>query len=255
MDEINKKILFYLLKDYRMSQRAIAKKLGLSSPAVNYRIDRLFSENVIKRISLYVNPNFYGKYHGYVAFKNLKSWEGEYVFRVNCLEQTNIYEIEGKDINDLQLKIDLMTKILGTPRMIYIPKQTPYSPSSFDVKLVSILKEEPTAEVMELAEKMRVSTKTIRRHLRYLYNKNFIRIIPIIDLNKADLFIYAIFTSKVEVARKFFSQTMFREISDDSAGIFVNVANSLEEVKGMYSKFREFDEDADIMITIDYDVT
>ncbi|WP_373469211.1 winged helix-turn-helix transcriptional regulator [Acidianus infernus] len=35
MDQINKKILFYLLKDYRTSQRSIAKMIGISSPAVN----------------------------------------------------------------------------------------------------------------------------------------------------------------------------------------------------------------------------
>lgn len=254
MDEINKKILFYMLKDFRMSQRAMAKKLGLSSPAVNYRVDKLFTEKVIKKVSLYINPNFYGKYHAFVSFKNLKDWNGEYVFKVKCLEQINVYEIEGKNVEDLKSKIDLMSKLLGTPRMIYIPNQTPYSPSNFDLKLVSILKENPIAEVTELAEAMKVSTKTIRRHLRYLYNKEFIRVIPIIDLNKAELFIYAIFTSKVEIARKFFSQTMFKEISDNSAGIFVNVADSLEEVKNMYNKFREFDEDANIMIAVDYEV-
>lgn len=254
MDEINKKILFYMLKDYRISQRAIAKNLNLSSPAINYRVDKLFTDKIVKRIALYVNPNFYQKYHGYVAFKNLKDWEGEYVFKVNCLEHTNIYEIEGNDTNDLQLKIDLMTKVLGTPRMIYIPKQTPYAPSNFDVKLVSMLREEPRTEVMDLAEKMKVSTKTIRRHLRYLFSKGFVRLIPIIDLDKSEIMIYSVFTNKVDIARKFFSQVMFKEISDENAGIFVNVANGLEEVKTMYNKFREFDEDADLMIATSYEV-
>ncbi|ARM74860.1 winged helix-turn-helix transcriptional regulator [Acidianus manzaensis] len=254
MDEINKKILFYMLKDYRISQRTIAKNLGLSSPAINYRVDKLLTDKVIKKVSLYINPNFYQKYHAYVAFKNLKDWNGEYIFKINCLEHTNIYEIEGDNIEDLQNKIDVMTKILGTPRMLYIPKQTLYSPSNFDYKLVSILKEDPMLEVMDIADKMKVSTKTIRRHLRYLFNKNYVRLIPEIDLNKAELFVYAIFTNKVEIGKKFFSSTMFREISDESAGIFVNVANNLEEVKTMYNKFREFDEDADLMIATNYEV-
>ncbi|MEW9492558.1 MAG: Lrp/AsnC family transcriptional regulator, partial [Candidatus Aramenus sulfurataquae] len=67
MDEINRKILLMLLRDYSTSQRKIAKDLNLSPPAVNYRIDRLISEGIIKKVSLYVNPNFYGKYHGYVS--------------------------------------------------------------------------------------------------------------------------------------------------------------------------------------------
>ncbi|AWR96381.1 winged helix-turn-helix transcriptional regulator [Acidianus sulfidivorans JP7] len=255
MDEINKKILFYMLRDYRTSQRAIAKNLGLSSPAVNYRVDKLLTERVIKKVSVYINPNFYQKYHAYVAFKNLKEWNGEYIFKVNCLEQTNIYEIEGNDISDLQNKIDLMSKTLGTPRMIYIPKnQNIYNSSNFDFRLVSILKNNPQISIMDLADEMKVSTKTIRRHLRYLFSRNLVRLVPIIDLNKAELLMYAVFTSKVELAKKFFSQTAFREISDENAGIFVNVARDLEEVKTMYNKFREFDEDADLMIAIDYDV-
>ncbi|MCY0883221.1 MAG: winged helix-turn-helix transcriptional regulator [Acidianus infernus] len=255
MDQINKKILFYLLKDYRTSQRSIAKMIGISSPAVNYRMDKLIQDNVIKKVSLYVNPNFYGKYHAYVAFKNIKDWEGEYVFKVNCLEETNVYEIEGNTLDDLKKKIDIMSESLGYPKMIYIPKQQPYNPSNFDLKLVSILKEEPTLDTMYLADKMKVSTKTIRRHIRYLYSRNFIRLIPEIDLTKAGLIMYAIFTHNVEIGRKFFSRQMFREISDDTAGIFVNIGDSLEEVKEEFFKFREFDKDAELMIAIDYSVS
>ncbi|BDC18002.1 Lrp/AsnC family transcriptional regulator [Acidianus sp. HS-5] len=255
MDQINKKILFYLLKDYRTSQRSIAKMIGISSPAVNYRVDKLIQDKVIKRVSLYVNPNFYGKYHAYVAFKNQKDWDGEYVFKVNCLEETNIYEIEGNSLDDLKKRIDDMSENLGYPKMIYVPKQELYVPSNFDLKLVSIIKEEPTLDSMYLADRMKVSSKTIRRHIRYLYSRNFIRLIPEVDLTKLDLIMYAVFTHNVEVGRKFFAKQMFREISDDNSGIFVNVGDSLQEVKEEFFKFREFDKDADLMIAINYSVS
>jgi DNA-binding Lrp family transcriptional regulator len=253
MDELNRKILLMLLKNYNSSQRSIAKKLGISPPAVNYRIDKLLSDGAIKKISLYVNPNFYGKYHGYVAFRNYNNWNGEYIAKIECLERTTIYEIESNNIENLKSKIDYMAENLGAPEMVYIPDQYPYNPSNFDIKLVSIMKDNPYIETTEIAEKMKVSSKTVRRHIRYLVNKNFMRFIPIVDLNKAEISIFAIFTKNVEIARKLFSEINFREISDSKAGIFINIANDMEEIKKYTDKMREFDKDAELMITYSYD--
>ena len=253
MDELNRKILLMLLKDYNSSQRFIAKKLGISPPAVNYRIDKLLSDGIIRKISLYINPNFYGKYHGYVAFKNYKNWNGEYIAKFECLERTTIYEIESKSIEDLKSKINSMSEELGTAEIIYIPTQYPYSPSNFDVKLVSIMKDDPKIESIQISEKMKVSSKTVRRHIRYLINKNFMRLIPVVDLNKAGISMFAIFTKNVEIARKLFSEINFREISDNKAGIFVNIANDMEEIKRYTDKMREFDKEAELMVAYSYD--
>ena len=90
MDDVNKRIILYLMRDYRYSQRKIAKELNISPPAVNYRVERMTKDLIIKRVALYVNPNFYGKYHGYVAFPNTRDWDGEYVFKVKCIEHVNV---------------------------------------------------------------------------------------------------------------------------------------------------------------------
>ncbi|MCI2413713.1 MAG: winged helix-turn-helix transcriptional regulator [Candidatus Aramenus sp.] len=253
MDEINRKILLMLLRDYNTSQRRIAKELNLSPPAVNYRIDRLISEGVIKKVSLYVNPNFYGKYHGYVSFSNVNSWEGEYVSKFTCLEKLTVYEIEGSSLQQLEDTISKMKEKLGESKMVYVPTQFPYKPSTFDVKLVSMLKENPTMDSLELAERMKVSSKTVRRHLRYLQSKGLLRLVPIVDVAKAGIVMFGIFTKSVEVTRKVLSPVMFREISDDKAGIFVSIAKDFEETKLYVDKVRKFDPDADVMITYSYE--
>ncbi|EZQ11089.1 AsnC family transcriptional regulator [Candidatus Acidianus copahuensis] len=253
MDKINNMILFYLLKDFKASQRSIATRIGISSPAVNYRVNKLFSEGIIRKVSLYINPNFYGKYHGYVSFKNTKDWKGEYIFKVNCLEKTNIYEIEARTLEELNSKFKVMSDVMGEPAMMYIPSQIPLNPSSFDIKLVSLLKEDPQRDASEIADLMKVSTKTVRRHLRYLEGKGLIRLVPIIDIAKAEMFMFAIFTRNIEMGKKFFSSTSFRQITDEKAGIFVNIAENFLDIKDRYFKFREFDEDADLMIALSYD--
>ncbi|QKR00605.1 winged helix-turn-helix transcriptional regulator [Metallosphaera tengchongensis] len=254
MDDVNKKIVLYLMKDYRYSQRKIAKELNISPPAVNYRVERMTKEGIIKKVSLYVNPNFYGKYHGYASFSNRKEWKGEYVFKVKCIEDVNVYEIEGDTLEDIKGKINEMSSALGEPRMVYIPEQHPYSPSSFDLRLLSVLKENPVMTPVEISERMKVSSKTVRRHLRYLYKKEFIRLVPIVDINKSNVVMYAVFTKNVEVAKKFFENVNFREISDKNGGIFVNIGNSIQEVSDKVKKFREYDPDADLMIAESYDV-
>lgn len=253
MDSIDKGILKILLKDARTPQRRIALLLGISPPAVSYRMERLFGD-VIKRFVLYVNPNFLGRYHAYVSFSNLHEWNGDYIAKIECLEDINVYEIDAKNRIEIEDKINKMTEQLGEPRMVYIPNQMPYSPSKFDLKLISILKEKPLLKPIELAEELGVSSKTIRRHLRYLFNKNFIRLIPIIDLNKAGLVIFAVFTSQTESAKKFFSKYLFREVEDERAGIYVNVADSMDEARDIILKFkREYDNNAEVMIVTRYE--
>jgi DNA-binding Lrp family transcriptional regulator len=253
MDSIDKGILKILLKDARMPQRRIALLLGISPPAVSYRMERLFGD-VIKRFVLYINPNFLGRYHAYVSFSNIHEWNGDYISKIECLEDINVYEIDAKNRIEIEDKINKMTERLGEPRMVYIPNQMPYSPSKFDLKLISILKEKPLLKPIELAEELGVSSKTIRRHLRYLFNKNFIRLIPIIDLNKAELVIFAVFTSQTESAKKIFSKYLFKEVEDERAGIYVNVVDSMDEARDIILKFkREYDNNAEVMIVTRYE--
>ncbi|MEM0122333.1 MAG: AsnC family transcriptional regulator, partial [Saccharolobus sp.] len=63
-----------------------------------------------------------------------------------------------------------------------------------------------------------------------------------------------VFTRKLEIAKKFFSKTLFRVIEDENAGIYVNAVDSMEEARDITLKFkREFDNDAEIMIVTKYD--
>ncbi|HKJ69732.1 MAG TPA: Lrp/AsnC family transcriptional regulator [bacterium] len=56
LDEINRKILALLQEDGRMKRQDVAKEVGLSTPAVSERMNKLLERGVIERYTAVVNP-------------------------------------------------------------------------------------------------------------------------------------------------------------------------------------------------------
>ena len=61
MDQTDKRIVFNLLKNGRVSQRQIASDLGISAQVLNYRMNKLIEDGIIKNFFLHVNQRIYGK--------------------------------------------------------------------------------------------------------------------------------------------------------------------------------------------------
>lgn len=177
MDAVDKRILFMLLRDGRASQRSIATALRLSPPAVNYRIRKLIDDNIIKKFTLYVNPNLMGQYHGFIAFKNYTDYDGEVVSTFKCLEWLNVYEVAANTVEDLEAKFKTMTEKLGTPVMTYVPEQDLKPTSTFTQKILSIMKPDPLLKVSDIAKEMGVSAKTVNRHISFLKEKGMIKVL------------------------------------------------------------------------------
>lgn len=56
LDDINRQILMLLQEDGRMKRQDVAKKVGLSTPAVSERMNKLLERGVIKRYTAVVEP-------------------------------------------------------------------------------------------------------------------------------------------------------------------------------------------------------
>jgi len=56
LDKINRKILRLLQEDGRMKRQDVAKEVGLSTPAVSERMNKLLERGVIERYTAVVNP-------------------------------------------------------------------------------------------------------------------------------------------------------------------------------------------------------
>ena len=56
LDSINRKILVLLQEDGRMKRQDVAEEVGLSTPAVSERMNKLLESGVIERYTAVVNP-------------------------------------------------------------------------------------------------------------------------------------------------------------------------------------------------------
>jgi len=61
LDDINRKILTLLQQDGRMKRQDVAKEVGLSTPAVSERMNKLLDNGIIERYTAVVNPEAVNK--------------------------------------------------------------------------------------------------------------------------------------------------------------------------------------------------
>ncbi|MEM0173514.1 MAG: winged helix-turn-helix transcriptional regulator [Sulfolobaceae archaeon] len=253
MDLIDKRILFYLLKDGRIPQRRIAELLNLTPASLNYRFKKLMDDGILKGFKLFVNPNFYGYYQAFVAFKNYNDIDADWiVIKLKCLEWFNVYGVQAKDTKELKDRIDYMRKELGEPVMSYFPVQTLFRPSNIAQKIISELKKDPRIPSSTIAKNLGVNTRTVDRHIRYLKHRGLIFVVPEINLGKADIVIFSIFSKRIDEVTNALQECKLWQFTDGYAGITVCYADNMEKAKKYISTAREFDKDADVMIIYDY---
>ena len=256
MDELEKKILIYLFRDPFLSQRNIAKELGLTPPSLTYRIKKLQDEGVFQGYTVLVNPNFYGKYYGFVAFKNYYDYIGEGIFfKFKCLEWLNVYGVEGSSIPEIEDKIEGMKKILGDYSLKYFPKQEIIESKPYDLQIVKYLVRNPRAQPAEIAQETGLTQKLVEKRTKILLEKGIVKLIPIIDLKKTDVVMFSIFTRRVAETRKILDSCKILEINDGQAGIIGCITDRIENVRKYVEAVRNVaDREADVMVIYDYQI-
>ncbi len=125
MNEIDQKIVEYLLKDARTPHTQIADEIGLSRPAVAERVKKLEQAGVIKGYSAIVDPVAIGqsitafisaKYAG-IMKKDVERVLRELANRKEILEIHSIagedcflFKVRAADINQLNETVNLLKK-------------------------------------------------------------------------------------------------------------------------------------------------
>ncbi|MEM0163450.1 MAG: winged helix-turn-helix transcriptional regulator [Thermoplasmata archaeon] len=255
MDSIDKDILVFLLRDGRYSKSKIAEEMGLSPQFINYRIKRMIQNSIIKDFKMHLNPYYFNAKSIFLAFEgsaNSITEETTSIFK--CLEKLYFFELQGKNLNALEQRIKKLVRENGELKMKYIPK-APLNITSLvpaDLKILSVLKDQPISSVYEISKATGVSSGKIKKRLEIMKNYAVFSIVPIIDLSKVDLFIYAIIT-KDPSALNMIKGSWILRIMDDNAGIFVSVAYSISEIKNNLEKAKKVDRDTEVMMIYDYD--
>ncbi|MEM0156087.1 MAG: winged helix-turn-helix transcriptional regulator [Thermoplasmataceae archaeon] len=255
MDEIDKRIIFQLMKNARTPLKEISEKIGISAQALNYRVSRLQESGVIRKFSLHVNPQIKGMISGFAAFRNSGYESDRIVSRFKCLEEITIYEFNGKDQNEVYECINDATRKLGEPFMKYIPqpRQLNMSFGKLDFEIIEILKESPRLPVLSIAEKLNVKPSVARKRLAMMEKNRVINAVAEIDLAKTDSTILSIISSSVESLFPYFGDNIIFYISDRGNGIIVGYADNLKKARGTIEKIRETDPLTQVMVVYEYE--
>jgi DNA-binding Lrp family transcriptional regulator len=210
-------------------------------------------DGILYGFSVLVNPNFYGKYYGFAAFKNIKDYSEDWIFfKLKCFEWLNVYGIEGNSIEDIKDKISYMSKDLGEIQMTYIPEQEMIKPNQFDVKILPKLLEDPRAQPSDIAEKLKLPSKLVAKRLKIMESKGYIKVIPNINIPKSGSVVFSMFSTRIKDIRNILEECRFMEITDMRAGIQICFAESMEEAKKYINAVRTIDKQADVMLIYDY---
>lgn len=254
MDQVDKKILFNLLRDGRVSQRQIAQNVGISAQALGYRMNKLISDGVIKGYSLIVSPLLDGKVEGYAAFKSDKDYHGDVSSITKCLEEITLYGFRGEKIEDVERKIAEAGKELGEPVMKYIPPagQVGMNLNSNDYEIVRLLREDPRMSVTDIAAKLDLPYMTVKRRMNLLMKNRLIGVVSQIDLSGGDVVIYSIFSHSINALTQLLEPHTIFAIRDASAGVLFCYSENLRAAKESISRVRSVDRDADVMVLYDY---
>ena len=117
MDQLDKKIMYELDLNARISANQLAKKLKRNKETVNFRINRLIKNNYIKGFYTFINNSKLGIYYYkiYIKFKNITPLKEEELFKYIKSQNNVIYlgEVEGYFDCIITFNIKLMKDIIN----------------------------------------------------------------------------------------------------------------------------------------------
>lgn len=212
LDAYDKKILEILLENSRKQISAIAKKVRLRRENINYKINRLIKENLIKEPIAFFNEEELGlsRYVLFLELINLQedsekeildylkqtgdvSWIGINAGKWSLIFDVIIKEKEGIDkiVNNLLNKYDRFVGdyiILNSKEIGYYPKKMlglkttkqihkkieNIKLDKIDIKILSILNENAWNSYVNIAEKIGLTPNAINSRIRNLECKGII---------------------------------------------------------------------------------
>ncbi len=252
MDEIDKKIIFNYLKDGRVSQRDISTKLNISPQALNYRVEKLLSIGIIKGFKTYVDERINNKNIGFAAYKNDIPFNDNIFLKITCLEELIVYGFAGKDT--INIRNEINKSCYGKPLMEYLPENNlNYNISGNDRLIINELKKDPKIAVRDMESELNLTNAYIKRRINFFKENGILNVLPVIDLSKTDIVLFALFSKKFEKISDQFDDKLILKFSDKYSGIAILFSMDMDNAKKLINKFRLIDNELSIMIIYNYD--
>ncbi|SMD31266.1 winged helix-turn-helix transcriptional regulator [Picrophilus oshimae] len=251
MDEIDKRIIYYYLKDGRSSQRAISNELKISPQVLKYRFDKMVSSGIIKKFVLHIDPSLQNLSKAFVAVKSRYDLKNIFA-EISCLEEISIYGIYGTYDEIIDRIKDIKNK-LGNLTMEYIPRiNDNINITPNDRLIIDELKKDPRKPASDIANDLNLSYKFVNRRIDYLMKKHLINVIPIIDLSMTDISIFAIFSSRFNELKNIINDISIINVEDQNYGLAVLLSENLLNAKAIIDKCRSVDPNVNVMVVYNY---
>jgi DNA-binding Lrp family transcriptional regulator len=202
MDKTDLKIINILSYNCRTSSNSIGKSVGLNSNSVKSRIEKLIEDGIIQEFILYINPVIFGFQKDHLLIINGEAENrlstnkknshvssldiDQIIKRINMVEDLYMYVQfvhgshvflsavrDGTDDKVLLLSDSLKPNV----RMSRLLQRIPLAPSikvkETDLKIIKTLMSNPRMEIVDVAERISVSSKTVTKRLEKL-NENHV---------------------------------------------------------------------------------
>ena len=253
MDSLYYEVLKALMIDGRTPKRRIASQIRVDPSSVEVRFRKMIYEGVIRRFALYVDSSSLGLERVFASFKGLPESEVRKVESVvayfTCAEGNTLLEITGRNRNE-NMRI---LKSLGEPLKVWVQPPSPNPLPTIDKAILARLSKDPRAKEFELAESLKVSARTIRRHLKHLKSKGIMRIVPILDLSKAQGVMFTVHYRQPEVEKVVPDKPIWQTTKEDWK-VMNYFVRDLSEVRKVSEAVMSVDSKASINIETSYDI-
>ncbi len=235
MDRIDKRLLALLLEDSRTPMSMLARRLRVSREVVQYRIERLRQQGIIRSFFADIDLSRFG-YIGAAFFLVIKAarhdemrsylehvhyiswaaeWSGNYSIGMTIVGKS-LEEIDRRvqsilsRFNDVIIAHQFILhrqnhffyeKYVGE-RVVPIPKKRliPHKLSDADYVILKRLSENSRTSAVDLAQSLKMSGVAIAKRIRKLEDAGYIRGYSIfIDITKLKLYQYSIFIDNREL--------------------------------------------------------
>ncbi len=188
LDQFDLRILTELQKNSRLTYRTLGKKVNSSGNTVKTRVDRMLKAGVIKNFISLVDPRLFqyniafllipgfdinDKSEAGTTFNNIINLAGEPYYQISCIGQVSVCNILIKGDNDVvERRIDILKKslpkssrVLGVYKANDVNQNTNerLSLNKTDYELIYHLVQDPRSKVDELAQKIGITSKSIKR--------------------------------------------------------------------------------------------
>ncbi len=255
MDEIDRKILTILLKSGNKSMSSLSRDIGISVQLLNYRLNRMLQNSIIKGFRTYINPHFLGGKNLFVAYQGTQDLNLPRIGAVfKCLERTDFYEIQAMNHEELYETVNEMDMKFGKQIMRYEPRiETPVmNLSRLDLLILKELIKDPILKPGEISDRINIRGSLVMRKLRRMADLGLYRVLPIIDLSTTGIYVYVIISNSIFNGEIKSTETIIR-IKDQDVFILVAVSDSISKIKSIYNTVKAKNREAELMLVYDYD--